>query len=148
VAKNVKTLKITVPLFMSHGVSDQKFLDLAGPAADGVTFPAGRILVASLLPDTDKQKAALLAFDKNFQAKYHRPPDHFGGHAWDAMHLLAQVMATAGDDRAKIRDGLEEVKDFVGISGVFNLSPTNHNGLTQDAFVMVTVQQGKWVLAQ
>jgi len=36
----------------------------------------------------------------------------------------------------------------VGISGVFNLSPTDHNGLTKDAFVMVTIKGGNWTLAE
>jgi branched-chain amino acid transport system substrate-binding protein len=148
VAKNVKTLKLTMPLFMSHGVSNQKFIELAGPAADGVIFPSGRILVASLLPETDKQKPVLGEFAKAYTDKYKLPPDHFGGHAWDAMRLLQKVIQENGAEPAKIREGLEGVKNFIGISGVFSLSPTDHNGLTQDAFVMVTVKQGKWALAE
>ena len=148
VAKNIKTLKLTMPLFMSHGVSNQKFIELAGPAADGVVFPSGRILVASLLPETDKQKPVLGEFAKAYTDKYKLPPDHFGGHAWDAMRMLQKVLNEGTDTPAKIRDGLEGIKGFIGISGVFNLSATDHNGLTQDAFVMVTVKQGKWALAE
>ncbi len=149
VAKNVKTLQIKVPVFMSHGVSNQKFIELSGPAADGIIFPSGRILVASLLPETDQQKLVLLEYTKFYEEKYRQLPDHFGGHAWDAMRMLQQVMNVSGDEPAAIREGLEtKIKDFVGISGIFSLSPTDHNGLTQDAFVMVTVKQGQWALAE
>jgi branched-chain amino acid transport system substrate-binding protein len=31
----------------------------------------------------------------------------------------------------------------VGVSGIFNMSPEDHNGLTPEAFVMVKIEQGK-----
>ena len=55
-------------------------------------------------------------------------------------------MEKAGDDPAKIRDEIEKTQGFVGISGVFNFSPTDHNGLDKNAFVMVKIDGGKWTL--
>ena len=86
--------------------------------------PVWRILVAGELADADKQKSVLLEYSKAFEAAYQRPPDHFGGHAWDAMHMIAAALKTAGPDPKKIRDALETSKDFVGISGIFTLSAT------------------------
>jgi branched-chain amino acid transport system substrate-binding protein len=51
-----------------------------------------------------------------------------------------------GDDPAKLRAELERTRGFVGISGVFNMSGQEHNGLSKDSFVMVRVQGGKWTL--
>ena len=48
---------------------------------------------------------------------------------WDAVHLYAKAMETAGDDPIKIRDELEKIRNFRGLVGVYNLSPKDHYGL-------------------
>ena len=44
------------PLYQSHGVASKSFIDLAGPAAEGVRLPAAALLVGDKLPDSDPQK--------------------------------------------------------------------------------------------
>ncbi len=146
VAKNMKQLGIKAPLVMSHGIANKKFIQLAGPAADGVVFPAGRLIVVDAIPDTEPQKKALVDYSSQFKKAYGKDADTFGGHAWDAAKLVLAALEKVGDDPAKIRDEIENTKGFVGISGVFNFSPTDHNGLTKDAFVMVEIKGGKWSL--
>ncbi len=146
IAKNMKQLGMTIPLFQSHGIANQKFIELAGDAANGVVFPAGRLLIADKLPDSDPQKAVLLAYAKDFQAKYGKAPDTFGGHAYDALLMLQRAIEKAGPDRAKIRDELENTRGFVGTGGVFNLSKDDHNGLGKGAFAMIKIVNGKWEL--
>ena len=144
ISKNAKQLGLTIPIFDSHGIANQAFIDLAGDAANGVIFPAGKLLVADVLPDSDPQKAVLQAYAKDFKAKYNKTADTFGGHAWDALNLVAKALEKAGPDKAKIRDEIENTKNFVGISGLFNMSPQDHNGLTKGAFAMVKIAGGKW----
>ena len=48
----------------------------------------------------------------------------------------------------EVRDAIESLKGFVGTSGVFSFSPTDHNGLGLDAFEMITVKGGKFVIYQ
>ena len=48
----------------------------------------------------------------------------------------------------KVRANLEQITGHVGVSGVFNFSPSDHNGLGPDAFVMVRIKDGKWELIQ
>jgi len=146
VARNMKQLKMTIPLIQSHGVANDKFIELAGKAADGVVMPAGRLIVADQLPDSDPQKPVLVKFASDFKAKYGKSADHYGGHAYDAITLLTGALGKVGADKIKIRNELEGTKDFVGTDGVFNYSAEDHSGLTQDAFVMVTIEKGKWVL--
>ena len=62
--------------------------------------------------------------------------------------LVVKAAKAVGPDRAKIRAYIEKTRGFVGISGVFNMSSKEHNGLTKDAFALVTIQNGKWVLAK
>jgi branched-chain amino acid transport system substrate-binding protein len=146
VVKNMQQLGVKIPFIGSHGIANQRFIEVAGTAANGVVFPAGRLIVADQIPADDPQKAVLQEYAKAYMDAYKQQADTFGGHAWDALQLVKQALAKAGDDRAKIRDEIENTKDFVGTGGVFNFSPTDHNGLTKDAFVMVEIKDGKWTL--
>lgn len=148
VARNVKQLNLTLPLYMSHGVSSKKFIELAGAASEGLILPSGKVLVAELIPDRDPQKKNLLAFRNAYQARYHTEGDHFGGHAWDAVMLLKTAMERVGFTPAAIRTGIEQTKNFSGIGGVFSFSPQDHAGLTADAFVLVQVKNGRWSLVK
>ena len=56
VAKNMKQIGFDVPLFQSHGFGNIKYVQAGGEAANGTIFPAGRLLVADLLPDSHPQK--------------------------------------------------------------------------------------------
>jgi len=148
VARNVKQLNLNIPLYMSHGVSSKKFIELAGPAAEGIILPSGKVLVADLLPQKDPQKKHLLSFISEYKARYKTEGDHFGGHAWDAVMLIKNAMEKAGFTPVAIRDGLEQTKNFSGIGGVFSFSPEDHAGLTAEAFVLVQVKNGRWSLVK
>ncbi|MFW5635296.1 MAG: ABC transporter substrate-binding protein [Thermodesulfobacteriota bacterium] len=148
VAKNVKQLNIEVPLYQSHGVASPKFIELAGDSAEGIYLPTGKILVADLLPDSDPQKPVLKEYIQKYTDKYKMPVSGFGGYAYDAMMILARAMEGAGGDKAKIRENLETMKEYVGVSGNFNFTKEDHNGLGPDAFVMVRIQNGNWKLVE
>ncbi|HOF89782.1 MAG TPA: ABC transporter substrate-binding protein, partial [Armatimonadota bacterium] len=144
VAKNMKELGIRLPLLMSHGIANRKFIELAGPAAEGVIFPAGKLLIADTLPNTDPQKRVLQAYAADFKKTYGKEADTFGGHAYDALMLVCRALRAVGPDKAKLRAELEKTKGFVGISGVFSFSAKDHNGLNEDAFAMVIIKNGDW----
>jgi len=148
ITRNAKQLGLKLPIYMSHGVSSKKFIDLAGDAAEGVILPSGRVLVADLLPNSDRQKKSLMSFVQDYQRHYKAEGDHFGGHAWDAIMLLKSAMVKVGDSPASIRDQLEKTKNFAGIGGIFNFSPTDHSGLSKDAFVLVEVKGKDWKLVR
>ena len=149
VAKNMQQLGMKQQLFMSHGVASKRFIALAGKAAEGIILPAGKILVADQLPDTDPQKPILLKYIAKYKARYGEEPSTFGGHAYDAFALLKKALEKVGTDRAKIREALEHMKGVVGIHGIFNMSPKDHNGLAEkEAFVLVQIKNGDWHLLE
>ena len=148
IAKNIKQLGIKLPLFMSHGVSSKKFIELAGDAAEGIILPSGRVIVADVLPASDKQKKSLLAYVKDYQKHFKAEGDHFGGHAWDAVMLLKGAIERGGDSPASIRDQLEKTHNFAGIGGIFTFSAHDHAGLTKDAFVLVEIRNKDWTLVK
>lgn len=141
--KNYVDLGMTMPLLQSHGVGNKAFIQLAGPASNGVVFPAGKLLVAEQLPDGDVQKPVLLAYARDFEAKY-GPRNTFGGHAWDAVQLVAKALERAGTDRAGVRSAIEGTRNFVGVTGVFDFSASDHNGLDRRAVTMIQIVDGQW----
>jgi branched-chain amino acid transport system substrate-binding protein len=145
--KNYADLGIKAPMFQSHGVGNKKYIELAGPASNGVLFPAGKLLVAEQLNDNDPQRSVLLAYAKDFEAKY-GPRNTFGGHAWDALYIVMGAMEKAGTDRAKVRAAIEATRNFVGITGVFDFSPADHNGLDRRAATMIQIVDGQWRMAK
>jgi branched-chain amino acid transport system substrate-binding protein len=149
VIKNARQLGLTIPIFQSHGFGNIGYVKAAGVAAEGVIFPAGRLLIADQLPASNPQKSVLVSYKNEYEAKYKEDVSTFGGHAYDAMLLLADAVKKGGNDRAKVRAELEGLKGVVGTAGIFNMSPTDHNGLGLDAFEMLTVKDGRFVpLAQ
>jgi branched-chain amino acid transport system substrate-binding protein len=149
VIKNARQLGLTIPIFQSHGFGNIGYVKAAGVAAEGVIFPAGRLLIADQLPASNPQKKVLVSYKNDYEARYKEDVSTFGGHAYDAMLLLSDAVKKGGTDRAKVRAELEGLKGVVGTAGIFNMSPTDHNGLGLDAFEMLTVKDGRFVpLAQ
>ncbi|WP_035588692.1 ABC transporter substrate-binding protein [Hippea jasoniae] len=145
VAKNVKQLGIKIPLFMSHGVASKRFIQLAGDTAEGIKLPAGKLLVAEQLPKNDPQRAVLLAYKKDYQSKF-GPVSTFGGHAYDAIHMIIIALKNEAKTPSQIRDQLEHIKNFVGITGIFTYSKDNHAGLDPSDFCIVEIKNGNWKL--
>jgi branched-chain amino acid transport system substrate-binding protein len=148
VAKNMKQLGMKMPLILSHGVANRKFIELAGDAAEGVIFPSGKLLVYDDLPKSDPQKKVLTAYANEYKAAYNKTADTFGGHAYDAITVLVDAIEEVGPNPLKIRAQIEKTRRIVGISGVFYFSAKDHNGLNEDAFVMVTIVNGDWKMAK
>ncbi len=150
VAKNVKQLGITIPLYQCHGQPDPKYVELAGDAANGSIMPSTKLMVVDQLPDSDPQKTVIKEFVRLYQDVYHYdkqyPVNTHSGYAWDAIYLVANGLRKAGTDPEKLREAIEQTKNYIGVSGIFNITPEDHNGLGLDSMVMVKVENGKWVL--
>ena len=147
VTRNYKQLAITLPLYQSHGVASKQFIELAGPAAEGVRLPAAAILIADKLPANDPQKPVVVNYTKTYQDRTKQAVSTFGGHAYDGLMILVQAMERAkSTDPAKVRDEIEKTKGFVGTGGIVNMSPTDHMGLDLSAFHILEITNGDWTL--
>jgi len=144
VLKNARQIGLTIPLFQSHGFGNLAYVKAAGAAAEGVIFPAGRLLVAESLPDSNPQKKLLLDYKNSYEARYKEDVSTFGGHAYDSFLMLQAGLKGGGANKQKARDAIENIKGMAGTAGVFNLSATDHCGLTPDAFEMLVVKDGKF----
>jgi branched-chain amino acid transport system substrate-binding protein len=148
VAKNVKQLAIKAPLFQCHGLPDPIYIKLAGDASEGNIMPSTKLMVANQLSDSDPQKKVISEFVHLYKDIYHYdrqfPINTHSGYAWDAIYIVANAMKKVGTNNEKLRDAIEQTKGYVGISGIYNLTPEDHNGLGTDSMVMVQIVKGDW----
>ena len=151
VALDMQTLQMEIPLYCSHGIANMDFITAAGDAANGVIFPAGKLLIVDDLPADDPQKEVLTDYKADYEALYGEgTTSTFGGHAYDALSMVVIALEgldegiTLSDARTAVRDGIEQTTDFVGISGVFTMSPTNHLGMEPGSLAMIEIVDGEW----
>ncbi len=152
VAKNKAQLGIKLPLFQCHGQPGPEYIQLAGKASEGDRMPATKLMAAAQLPDSDPQKKVIADFIKLYQDDYKYdkqfPINTHSGYAWDAIYIVTNAMKKAGTDPKALRAAIEGTKGYVGVSGIYNLTPEDHNGLDVDSMVIVQVKDGKFVLAK
>jgi branched-chain amino acid transport system substrate-binding protein len=150
VAKNVKQLAIKLPLVQCHGLPDPKYIELAGRASEGNVMPSTKLMAYNQLPDSDPQKAVISEFVRLYNETYNYdvqfPINAHSGYAWDAIYIVANAMKKVGTDPAKLRAAIEQTDGYVGISGIYNSTPKDHNGLGTDSMVMVMIWNGNWNL--
>ncbi len=152
-AKNFAALPGDKPLVVEcHGQPGPEFLQLAGPAAEGVIMPATKLMAPDSLPASDPQAAVVRTFIADYQkegiqAKF--PLNTHSGYAYDALILLQAGLQKAGKaDQAALRDALETLTNIVGVSGVFSITPEDHNGLSTDSMVILEIANGAYTVAK
>jgi branched-chain amino acid transport system substrate-binding protein len=140
-------------IYQTHGIANADFLRVGGKDVEGTILPAGPVLVAAQLPDSNPVKKSALAYIAAYEAAYGKGSvSTFGGHAWDAGHLMAAAVPAAlkkakpgtAEFRAALRDALEQVKAMPGAHGIFTMTKTDHLGLDHNARVMVKIENGAW----
>jgi branched-chain amino acid transport system substrate-binding protein len=154
-AKTLKERGYKGKVYQTHGVANNDFLRVCGADCNGELLPAGPILVADQLPDSNPVKASALAYKNAYEKAYGVGTlSTFGGHAWDADQMLQRAIPEAlkkaqpGTEafRVALRDALENIKDLPLSHGIMNTTPTDHNGFDNRARVMVQIVDGKWKL--
>jgi len=142
-------------IYQTHGVANADFLRVMGKDANGAFLPAGPMLVYEQLPDSNPIKKVAKEYVTAYESKF-GPRSTFGGHAYDAYLLLNKAVPEAlkagkpgtKEFRAALRNALENVKDVVGVHGVFTMSASDRNGLDNRGRMMMTVKDGKWLITK
>nr|WP_241269912.1 ABC transporter substrate-binding protein [Caballeronia sp. M1242] len=143
-------------MYQTHGVANNDFLRVCGKDCEGTFLPAGPLLVAEQLPDSNPVKQAALTYKKAYEGAYGAGSvSTFGGHAWDAGLILQHAIPVAlkkGQPgtpafREALRAAIEDTKNLAASHGIFNMSANDHSGLDQRARVMVEIVGGKWKLS-
>jgi branched-chain amino acid transport system substrate-binding protein len=74
------------------------------------------------------------------------PAEQLSGHSYDAIWILYHAFKRAGENptRAQLRDAIERTKNFVGVTGIYNYTPDDHEGLTKKALAFIKIQDNKF----
>jgi branched-chain amino acid transport system substrate-binding protein len=146
--KNAQQLGLKQLLVHGFGFVADRYMQLAGEAAEGLVLTSLKFPVAEQLPDGDPIKSTILDYKARYRARYNEETDVYGGQAWDGVGMVAHAIARAGSsERGKIRTGLEEsIQGYKGVGGIFNFTPQKHWGLAKSDVVMIEWRQGKFRL--
>ncbi len=136
IARDMKKLDMKIPFIGSTGVLSPKFIELGGEAVNGC-YTTAVLNFGAPLPE-EKELFDLC------NAKYHRDPNYFTALGWDGLLLFAKAIEIAKTkDSEKIRDALENIKNVPGTVGVYNMTPTDHTGLSYKDLRIVRIINGK-----
>ena len=140
------------PIYQTHGIASDDFIRLGGAKVEGTILAAGPMLVIDEIPDSNPIKAVSMRYIQAYEKMYGSRPATFGANTYDSglilQHAIPEALKKAkpGTEafRVALRDALENSGNVVGAQGVFNMTPTNHNGMDKRARVLVTVKDGKF----
>jgi branched-chain amino acid transport system substrate-binding protein len=141
-------------IYQTHAVATDDFIRLGKEKVEGTILAAGSMLVIDDVADGDPIKRVASAYMSAYEKRFGSRPATFGANTYDAGLLLQGAIPVAlktgkpGTEafRVALRDALERESDVVGCQGVFNMSPTNHNGMDDRARVLIIVKDGKFRL--
>jgi branched-chain amino acid transport system substrate-binding protein len=142
VAKNIKQLGLDMLLLGSvddlavfrpaGDVLGEQFMFVAAPSQVYDALPAGAL------------KEEIGRFLPLWRAKQGERDPGWAGKGWDALMLTAAAIEKAKSfEGVKVRDALETLSGFQGTGGIYNFSPTVHQGITENPFLLAAVVAGK-----
>jgi branched-chain amino acid transport system substrate-binding protein len=134
-------------LIHSYGFVSPHYMNLAGDAAKSVLLASLKFPVGEQLPDSDPLKAGILRLFRSYQARFNRAASLYAAESYDAAMLAKEALSKVGGDVAKLPQGMEQIKNFAGMSGVFNFSPERHSGLSKKDIVLINWRDGRFNLA-
>jgi len=153
-AKALKERGYKGKIYQTHGVANPDFLRVCGKDCEGTYLPAGPLLVAEQLPDSNPVKKPAMAYKTAYEKAFGGQVSTFGGHAWDAGLILQHAIPEAlkkgqpgtKEFRKALRDAMEKTSNLAVSHGIMNMSATDHLGFDQRSRVMVQIVDGKWKL--
>jgi branched-chain amino acid transport system substrate-binding protein len=135
ILRQMKEMGIALPFMSVVGFESPQTIEIAGKAAEGAYYTAPAFSPA----DTSSR---VRQFVGAYQGKYGQPPEIFAAHAYDAVKILAGVIAEAGYNADRIREALHKVSGYPGVSG---LTTFDANGDVEKPAMIKTVKDGVFV---
>jgi branched-chain amino acid transport system substrate-binding protein len=141
-------------IYQTHGVATDDFIRLGKEKVEGTVLAAGPMLVIDEIADSNPIKKVATGYIAAYEKQFGQKPATFGANTYDSGLILMRAFPAAlkvgkpGTEafRSALRDAIEREREIVGCQGVFNMSPTNHNGMDERARVLVTVRDGRFRL--
>ncbi len=143
-AKNLQQLGLDIPYVGSHGIANDKFIELAGDAGEGVVLPTNKMVLPDSINDA-AMKSIVDSFVADYKAAYGLAPTPFACYAHDGLLvLLKAIEAAGGTDPKALQEQLNKTGGLAAVGGIFTYTDTDHDGLKVDDLMMVRVKDGTW----
>jgi branched-chain amino acid transport system substrate-binding protein len=146
VLKAAKAINLNVPFTQYCEGGDSSLLAMGGDELEGYQQMGFKLLAGSALPDNDPQKAVCVDFATRFYDKYGRIAGVENSWSRDALYMIVEGLKISGADSSKLRDAIEGITGFIGTSGIYNFSPTQHDGLGADSMGWFVIIDHKFVM--
>jgi branched-chain amino acid transport system substrate-binding protein len=133
-AKQMKLLGMNIPLMGGETVNSTKFIELAGPAAEGS--------IASTPGAALESRPGGKGFAAKYKAKYNSDPGLYTPYFYDGVMVLAAAMKAANStDPAKSLPALAKIK-YPGVTA--DIEFDKNGDLTKGLLTIFQVKNGKW----
>jgi len=146
ICKNMRTLGIKTPILGTHAFGFGFIIGIGGDAVEGVEFPTGKPVVPYQLDENDPVRKTIVDFHERMLATHKQGAEQISGHGYDIVWLIHDAIKRSKKSvtRSDFRDAFESIKDFKGCTGIYNFSPSDHDGLTKKDMVFVKIQDRKF----
>jgi branched-chain amino acid transport system substrate-binding protein len=135
--RQAKEMGIKIPFLSVQAFDDQKILETAKDAAEGVIF--------SVPKPPDTSNPVVSSFISKYKAKFNREPGVTSDTGYDALKIIVRAMNQAGTSAEQVRHQLLTLKDFPGAAG---LTTFDKNGDVIKQFIFKQVKNGQFVVSK
>lgn len=144
------------PIFQTHGVASQAFIDLGGDAVEDAIFAGEAFTVADDLPADSPFKEPTSEFIGKYKEATGEAPPIFAAHIYDSLRLLEAAIPKAleagkpgtPEFRSALRTALEQSDGVYLNNGLSHITPDDHNGYDERSAFLITVKDGKFRMAE
>lgn len=147
-ARALDKIGVNLPIIGTFAYGAPQQIELVKTVPTKIEWPDLKGLICDQLPDTDKFKPLLTDMKKAFEAKYNRPYSTFAGNDYSTTMCAAIGLEAGGHDKAKMRDAIEGIQNFLGADGTvsYDSGVQGHDNRGTDAMTVVTVKDDKFTL--
>jgi branched-chain amino acid transport system substrate-binding protein len=134
--RQIKELRIKVPILSSYEAENPKILEVSGNAAEGIIYSAY---------DYDPKKENLLvqSFVKEYKINYGEEPNIVAALGYDSAKIMIEALKEArvisGDE---IKNSLYNIKKYPGVTGITSF---DRNGDVEKSVIIKTIKNKEFI---
>jgi ABC-type branched-subunit amino acid transport system substrate-binding protein len=121
-------------LLGANGWNSPELVKMGGKYLKKVSFVAGYY--------PDSQRVEVRRFVRDFKSNFGEDPNYLSAQAFDAANIVIKNILMGVDNRIKMKERLNSVKDFPGVTGMTTLLPS---GDSEKNIFALTVKKNKIV---
>ncbi len=132
--RNVRQVKLNVPIISVHGNATYEIVKGMGDAADNIIYP--EFLVAEDPQPNQKE------FVEAYKKEYNRLPKHFSAMGWDAVMSLVEGLKATQADPSGEKPCAALRKPYQGATTKYDFSAPDMGGMTLAGFTYSKLDKG------